>query len=100
MQFCRNLKCRLGALGLALTLLVSCVVIMPQSAWAACPDEPTYTWADPMFVQKDRRRPQVIPVVRAARARGALITETDTGVFWLEVDKPRSDDKGAAGRKK
>ena len=67
----------LGALGLA-------YILSARTASATCPTGCDYCSADPVFVQPDLRNPEMIQMIRQAKARGAAVVEKRGVVVTIE----------------
>ena len=59
-------------------------VLSARTASAACPTGCDYCSADPVFVQPDLRNPEMVEMIRQAKARGAAVVEKKGMVVTIE----------------
>ena len=76
---------RTAALVLAVlgTVALACV-LSARTASATCPTGCDYCSADPVFVQPDLRNPEMVEMIRQAKARGAAAVEKMGMVVTIE----------------
>ena len=64
--------------------LAGAYALRVRSAAAECPTGCDYCSADPVFVQPDLRRPEMIELIRKAKAKGAAVIEKKGVVVTIE----------------
>ena len=64
-----------------LAMIIGC-----QAAFGTCPQAPTNYGVDPAFIQADRRNPDALSVVRAAKSHGAVVVEGEGVIGWVEPE--------------
>jgi hypothetical protein len=72
--------------GLVLLLLGS-----SQEVMADCPVGCEYCSADPVFIQADARRPELLALIREAKSRGATVADSGELLFIVEEETPVVD---------
>lgn len=65
------------------TIALACV-LSARTASATCPRGCDYCSADPVFVQPDLRSPEMVEMIRQAKARGAAVAEKKGMVVTIE----------------
>ena len=71
--------------------LLGCLAVTGGVALAACPEACQDCSADPAFVQRDMRRPDLARMVRHASARKETVVETGTLLVVIHNDERPED---------
>ena len=70
--------------GLTLFLITGLLAIGSHAS-SAC-EPPDNVAADPAFIQADRRNPEIVLLLREAKARGATVVEGKSVIVWFEPE--------------